>query len=80
MKSNLGLKLQGVKGENTTWRPNVGYVAAHIDNNDGNYIAVDAFTGQGDSYKRSEQCEITVCKGRTPIFVGTFEELCAKLV
>jgi len=80
MKSKLGLKTQGVRGGNPWWTEDNGYVAAFIDDKDGDSVVIDAFSGFDDEYKRRERCEISIKQGYSCIFVGTFDELCSKLI
>lgn len=78
MKSNLGLKIQGVRGGNPSWNANKGYVVAFIDGND-NTIIVDAFEGYDRDYKRRERCKITISHNDSAIFQGTFDDLVERL-
>lgn len=83
MEANLNIYIQGIKGGNVKNHHNEGYCSLNIDTLnsmfDGYFIEVDAFKGQGKTYKRREQCDIRIYKCGKLIFSGTFLELCEKL-
>ena len=73
----LTLKTRGIKGGSFAKMLNKGQIIAFIDSF-ANYISVDAYKGQGDSYEKREECEIEISKDGK-IWKGTFEELFEKL-
>jgi hypothetical protein len=82
MKANLDLTVQGVKGGKCQELQNKSLCIAHIDDSsvfNTKRIIIDAFTGQGDTFKRRENCLIDIeIEGET-VFCGTFNELIKKL-
>ena len=79
MKAKIDLKIQGIRGGNPSWNPNKGRCVMHIDHSNvtiPNYISADAFTGEGKTYQRREECEIEINKNGKSLFRGTFNELC----
>lgn len=73
----LSNKTQNKKGGEPQYKENLGYSATFIDNNTS--IVVDAFKGQGDSYKERETPQIRIQNNGNVIFEGTMEELTIKL-
>lgn len=76
--SKLSLSTIGVKGCTTKRTENIGKVAVDIDNSQ-DYISIDAFEGQGQTYKRRELSEVEISQSGDVIFKGTFTDLCKKL-
>ena len=79
--SHLNLKITGVRGGSPSYIPNKGRVVAFIDSpsyGDENYIAIDAFEGQMDTYKRRVHSDIEVKFGNV-CWNGTMIELAIKL-
>jgi len=76
--ANLDVSIIGTKGGKPNNKYNIGYVRANID--DGKMdIAVDAFEGQGKSYKRREKALITIYNVNDIVFKGTAKELIEQL-
>lgn len=74
MTAHIDIYIQGVKGKEFTPFLNKGRCQIYIGGVP-NKIEVDAFQGQGDSYKRREDSLITISNGSYEFFSGTFEEL-----
>jgi hypothetical protein len=76
MENSIFLQTQGIKGGNTKSQK-VGYILVLPRENA--MITIDAFEGQGLSYKPREQKKILIAADGKNIFEGTFDELIEKL-
>lgn len=77
--SKLDISICGVRGKSLEVHDNKGQVIIRTDQSFADlnsYISVDAFQGQGDTYKRREECNIEICQCEKVLFSGTFDELC----
>ena len=75
MKANIDLKVTGVRGGNPSWTENKGQVVVFVDD-DKNVISIDAFIGQGSTYKKREVSLIEIRENNGEmIFLGTFDDL-----
>lgn len=81
--AQLQFSTRGIKGGNPTPYKATGSVSIMVDtgytdwNNDCIYI--DCFQGQGQTYERREQSEITITKGNKE-WKGTFDQLVNLLI
>lgn len=75
MAAELIVRTQNKKGNEPQLKHNVGRVDILIDDDVSNNISIDAFEGQGDSYKQREFSEIVICYDGFEEFRGTFKEL-----
>lgn len=75
---NLAVKTQGIKGGNPQYKENLGLVTTFIGHSE-DFISVDNFEGQGDSYKKREMTEIKIVQNGTVLFQGDKYELFEKL-
>lgn len=73
MESRISCKTIGVKGGSPKYKENMRLVCTFIDGSD-DYISIDGFQGNGDSYKRREKSLITIHIGGFS-FEGTKDEL-----
>lgn len=76
MDNSIYLETQGVKGGKTKTQK-VGYIYANPTEDSS--ISIDAFTGQGETYKPREYKLIVITHGIDVVFTGTFGELILKL-
>jgi len=79
MAAELIVRTQNKKGNEPNLKHNVGRVDILIDDSVSNNISIDAFEGQGDSYKQRESSEIVICANGFEEFRGTLKELVALL-
>lgn len=79
MKAGLNTIVIDKKGSEPKHNSNVGRVTTQIEGLSNGSISVDAYQGQGDSYKRREDAEITIYFGAKESFKGTLKELIEKL-
>lgn len=81
MAADIDLKIWGIRGGNPTCQDNRAKIVVFINDDTvmtDNFIAVDAFQGQGDSYVRREKTLITVLfKGKQ--WDGTMNDLATAL-
>jgi hypothetical protein len=75
MAAELIVRTQNKKGNEPQLKHNVGRVDILIDDDARNNISIDAFEGQGDSYKQREFSEIVISYDGFEEFRGTFKEL-----
>lgn len=73
----ISVKTQNRKGGNPQWKENLGYGAIFKDQT--SFIVLDAYEGQGVSYKQRKEPEIRIQSKGKLIFQGTFDELEKKL-
>jgi hypothetical protein len=79
MKTKINLKTQNKKGNEPTYKEDFGYISTFIEGKSNGHISVDAFIGQGESYRRREDAIINVFYGGKLEFSGTLTELINKL-
>jgi hypothetical protein len=79
MKTTINLKMQGVKGGDPQWQANKGYIATHIEGKENGSISIDAFEGQGETYKRREIPLITIFHGGKLVYEDNFSRFIEKL-
>ena len=82
MKSDITISVQGVNGGDYREQQNKGAVIVKVDYDAVNdrRIYFDAFSGQGQTYKRREETLIMVYdKKGVPVFSGTFDQLVSQL-
>jgi len=68
---------QNKKGNAKQSKSSLGYT--YTSYGDNNFISVDAYEGQGSSYKERSEPEIKIVNEGEIIFTGTIEELKNKL-
>jgi hypothetical protein len=74
---NLEVKVQGVRG-GTPQFLRVGYVNIFMCHPE-DFVLVDSFEGQGDTYQRREQVLVKIVGNGEILFEGTKQELFEKL-
>ena len=74
MRTNLDLKIEGQQGAFSTWQDNKGKVVAFVNKSEG-FITVDAFIGQGETYKQRDEVLITIGNVGNRVWEGTFKQL-----
>jgi hypothetical protein len=81
MKANINLKVIGVRGGSPSYNENKGQVTTFVEsgNNRQQFISVDAFEGNGSSYKRRDDAHITIHDMYGRVWQGSFAELSAAL-
>lgn len=79
MKTKINLKTQNKKGNEFNYKEDLGYISTFIEGKSNGHISVDAFTGQGDTYQRREDAQISIFYGGKLEFEGTLTELINKL-
>jgi hypothetical protein len=78
MKGIIHTIVTNTKGNEPIHARDLGRVTTTIEGLSNGSISVDAFEGQGDTYKRRQDPEITIRFGET-FFEGTLQELAKKL-
>ena len=82
MNAKINLKVTGVRGNKPNYTENKGRVVSFVGGTENNihndYIAVDAFEGYGETYKRRENCEVEVSIDGF-VWRGTPNEMIKKL-
>ena len=75
---NLAIKTQKKTGNEPKYQENLAFVTTFINHSE-DYIVVDNFEGQGDSYKQRELSEISIFENGVLIFSGSKYELFEQL-
>ena len=75
---NLAIKTQKSTGNEPKYQENLGFVTTFINHSE-DYIIVDNFEGQGDSYRERELSEIRIYENGILIFSGSKYELFEQL-
>ncbi len=76
--SNLKLKTVGVRGGLPIYQEKIGATITFI-RHDEDYVVIDDFEGQGETYKKRELTEIRVYENGSLIFQGDKYEFFNKL-
>ena len=75
---NIAIRKQGIRGGESKYQENLGYVTVFCDNN--THVTMDNFTGFADTYAKRKETEITVVIDDVELFKGTKEELKNKFI
>jgi hypothetical protein len=77
--AKIEIKTTGIRG-NAPKLETKGQVVLFLDNpSAGNYIAADAYMGQGAGYQQRKETLIEIRQDYNVLFSGTFSELLTKL-
>ena len=74
MKAIINTIVTGIKGNTPKHNSNLGRVTTTIEGLSNGSISIDVFEGQGETYKRRSDAEITIRFGEI-FFEGTLTEL-----
>jgi hypothetical protein len=77
MKAKLELKITGIRGNSPSFEEK-GRVVAFVEKPSGKqdrFIAIDAFEGSGNTYKRREESLVTIQDEYGRMWEGSFNDL-----
>jgi hypothetical protein len=69
----LAIKTQNKRGNEPKYKENLGYASIFLHPEF--WISIDLFEGYGDSYRKRENEDITICNNGDIVFKGRFSEL-----